>query len=267
MSTPRRTRRPLLAVAISTGLVASALVAGGSSATGSAPAVRPQKVLSHLLCYVGTFRERNPSDPNVVLEDQFGSTDATVTQPWYFCNPVRKTRRVGGVRGVTPIVDVDQHLTAYLVHSPSPPVTPDVSVTNQFGAGRPLKIADQPFGILVPARKAGHGFPVGLDHFLCYGVEEGKSIDRRVRLKDEFGTYRTTVLVPVFLCNPTVKSHPPKPPTQIQHPQVHLVCYDIADRDLVPPETRRTNTQFGRVRVAAKRAVLLCVPSTKELVP
>jgi hypothetical protein len=118
----------------------------------------------------------------------------------------------------------------------------------------------------VPTRKAPHDPPEGLDHFICYPVLEGKAIDRTVGLKDEFGSFRTTVGKPKLHCNPTTKNHPGRPPVAIKYSYVHLLCYGIEPHRLDPPQVRRTSNQFERARVRAETAILLCVPSTKSLI-
>ena len=258
MSAPRHMGRPLTVTVLGVGFAASALIAGAVPAAGQ---VAPEEVLSHFLCYRGTFP---PFDPvsNVVFEDQFVSTAFTVRNPRLLCNPVRKTRRGGEV---TRIVDPSQHLKAYKVVTTPATGTIDLIDRNQFGEQR-ISVEQTPTMALLPTRKAPHEAPEDLDHFLCYPVVIGQAVDRRVELKDQFTSFRTRVARPKLHCNPAFKSHPPNPPVLVEHEFAHLLCYGIEPRRLDPPIARRTANQFETARVRSEVAVMLCVPSTKAVV-
>jgi hypothetical protein len=260
MSAPRRIGRRIYVIAIATGLLVSALGAG----TTPAAAQGPQDVLSHFLCYQGTFPDFDPV-AGVRLDDQFATTHETmVIGPRLLCNPVRKTRRSGEV---TRIVDRRQHLKAYAIGPLDVVGTREIIDRNQFGREQRLTISREPSRLLVPTRKAPHDPPEGLDHFLCYKVLEGRAADRAVALKDQFGSFRTRVGRPKLHCNPADKHHLPAPPVTIEHEFAHLLCYGIERHRLDPPIGRRTDNQFERARVRSEVAVMLCVPSRKRLLP
>jgi hypothetical protein len=118
--------------------------------------------------------------------------------------------------------------------------------------------------LFVPTRKKPHKRPRGLDHFLCY-TATGKEINTKVKLIDEFRKYkRVRVVAPVFQCNPVKKTHSFKI-SSITHREPHLVCYSIKPRKLKPRKKRFTVNQFQRSFIRAKTAVVLCVPSSKQI--
>ena len=165
---------------------------------------------------------------------------------------------------MTKIVDIAQHLKGYLLRTPSTTDTRSLLISNQFGKDQPVTVAAVPTRLLVPTRKAPHDAPKGLDHFTCYAVQKGRAIDRDVQLKDQFTSFRTRVGKPRLHCNPTFKQVAiGVPPTDIENPDAHLLCYGIERHPLDPPQARKTNNQFEKARVRAEVAVLLCVPSTK----
>jgi len=256
MSAPWLIGRRVTGIAFAVALVASALVTGAGPATAQAP----EEVLSHFLCYRGTFA---PFDdvPNIVFEDDFDTLTTTVARPHLFCNPVRKTRR----DIVTKIVDRRQHLKAYRLRAPAPTDQFFPSVSNQFGQAQIITIENRPKRTLVPTRKFPHDAPVDLDHFTCYDVKDGKAIDRRVQLKDQFTSFTTRVGRPRMLCNPASKIHIGGPSFPRQHATANLLCYGIEPRRLDPPQGRRTVNQFERARVRSEVAVQLCVPSEIDL--
>lgn len=251
----RRTRRALSVLLISTGLVAGALVTDTEPAAGAEP---PENVLSHFLCYKGRFPDFEVVQ--VVLDSQFGSRGANVRKPHLFCNPVKK--KVDTT--TTPIVDENHHLKAYKIE-PLPTASREVQDTNQFGV-QPLTIEGGATKLLVPTRKKPHPAPTELSHFECYKVLEGQSINKKVTLRDQFGRFETRVREPQRHCNPSAKTHNAVT-HPIVHPTAHLLCYRIDPRPLNPPVVRKTANQFEQKKVRSEVAVLLCVPSTKELPP
>jgi hypothetical protein len=217
--------------------------------------------IDHFECYRSAFRPA--FDPVFVrLRDQFteGPRIRTrVVRPNLFCNPVRK---VHGEQ-VFPIRNPNNHLKTYAIESAEEFTPVTVAVNNQFGSAAIEVVA--PARLMVPTRKLPHDRPRRLDHFKCY-TAIGDSIEERVRLRDQFNTFRTTVLRPALLCNPVEKAHGDRV-TPITNPTDHLVCYQIAsepfDRDRQPIVD--TRNQFGREEVRAVRARLLCVPSSKAV--
>jgi hypothetical protein len=259
MRAQRRSRRPFATILTAT-VVAITALAGSAPATAQPS---PEEVLSHFLCYEGTFADMERV-PDVVFRDQFEIYTATVGAPRLLCNPVRKTRRNGDV---TRIVDRRQHLKAYRLVTSTVIGTIDLRVWNQFGRDQRVTVDRTPVRTLVPTRKAPHEAPEELSHFLCYPVVIGTSIDRRVELKDQFDSFRTRVLRPRLQCNPTEKVHPPGTLTPRVNEFAHLLCYGIERHRLDPPQRRKTRNQFeAQARARAEVAALLCVPSLKEII-
>jgi hypothetical protein len=262
-------RRSSRAIVIVTGLALALLGAGAGTATGveMSPAARaPGKLVSHFLCYVGTFRPVFDDDPVVSLVDRFGSSVVTVKHSNIFCNPTAK-RHAGKV---TPIVDEDHHLKHYGLQAPQTGETLDVLVTNQFGADQPIQLNRTPLALLVPTRKLPHPRPRGLSHYTCYNVHQSQVLDKGVRLRDEFGRYRTRISQQWLLCNPTSKTHGSAPPTNVRYPQVSLACYLTGHEPSGNEPKRKTINQFeGRsvhATVDPGYTLHLCVPSTIEVV-
>jgi hypothetical protein len=215
--------------------------------------------LDHFECYRSAFR---PQFDRVAvrLRDQFTSGPrqrTRVVRPHLFCNPVRKVH--GGV--AFPILNPNNHLKAYEIESAVEFTPRSVDVDNQFGVARLEVVA--PATLLVPTRKFPHARPSRLDHFKCYSVK-GDLLEERVRLRDQFHRFFTTVLEPKLLCNPVEKVHGDRV-TPIRNPSAHLVCYRIASEpfDRSRQQVVESRNQFGREEVRAVRARMLCAPSLK----
>jgi len=219
--------------------------------------VRPaQPALEHFKCYTVTptrFENRT-----VQLTDQFGQRHAKVTDRARLCNPAQK--------GIEPFVNRRAHLVCYDITGPD--LNTAVAVRNQFGSQRLL--VHDPETVCVPSKKRvlGNSFRpirVPIDHFQCYNVEPLTSLQRvgelgRVLVTDQFGHKRVTIGAAVQLCTPVDKDG-----SQIQHPVSHLVCYQIAGAEVnVRVEVKN---QFERKKIKAISPELLCVPSSKVLVP
>jgi hypothetical protein len=101
--------------------------------------------------------------------------------------------------------------------------------------------------------------PKNLDHYTCYTVDpESKFQTRIVKLADQFGTSKDTVVSPVRLCAPTRKNGLP-----LIRPRLHLVCYRITS--MTRGRRVAVRNQFGLARGLPGVRQLLCVPSTKTL--
>jgi hypothetical protein len=84
----------------------------------------PLPVANHYKCYAC---EGNPVDLPIRMIDQFGTWDATVTIPRYFCTPVEKRLPAA----VFPIVDDLQHYVVY-EFAPPGPGSAAVTILDQF---------------------------------------------------------------------------------------------------------------------------------------
>jgi hypothetical protein len=107
-----------------------------------------------------------------------------------------------------------------------------------------------------------------LDHFWCYRTQ-GTTVDQRVQLQDQFDTalVDTLVGVPQLFCNPTRKNFQGIV-TKIQHPNDHLLWYQIGVANPTPSLKVLVVNQFGKARLAVfLPAVALAVPTQKNTLP
>jgi hypothetical protein len=183
----------------------------------------------------------------VQLMDQFHDEpfEVEVSEGMGFCNPTSKYHE--GL--YTPIVNPDYHLTVYNITYEGEWQGWQVTVSNQFGENQELLVYG-PLFLAVPSHKlypGEHDPPVGLDHFLLYGVAwEGEAVPvgAVVDLEDEFTLEGDiTVEEPILFANPVQKIHGEV--TEIVNPEAHLVFYSIWGDYLEPPQEVVTNNQFG----------------------
>jgi hypothetical protein len=104
----------------------------------------PTTPLNHYKCYEALGPALNIT---VVLVDQFGTYNVTVTDPAYFCNPCEK--QVDGM--VYPIVDSQPHFACYLLQGDWIPITLQALLLDQFGE-RWVTI-EEPCWLCVPSEK------------------------------------------------------------------------------------------------------------------
>ncbi len=98
------------------------------------------------------------------------------------------------------------------------------------------------------------------NHYKCYSVElvDAEPWPPRVELRDQFKASQNEVIKPRYLCNPVSKNHGPLPA-----PELHYVCFEIAQPiDPVFPLVKTFN-QFGAQLLKPVQAELLCLPSKK----
>lgn len=121
--------------------------------------------------------------------------------------------------------------------------------------------------ILFVGAQASGAAASSLDDFKCYKAKDLKapkfektSLDSLV---DQFGT-ETDVLVkrPFLLCNPASKNG-----QGIANPADHLVCYRTKPNKLEPRPQVQVVNQLGTVRLEVSKSLLVCVPSTKMVLP
>lgn len=218
--------------------------------------------VDHFRCYVV------PAAPtlavNVQLQDQFDSPSGTFENitsltAEHFCNPVQKT--VNGV--VTPIVNVNHHLTMYRIN-PQSTINRMVVVHNQFGQ-QTLSVA-APEILAVPTGKSIPPTPppspsTDLDHYKCYAASGPSLVNVTATLADQFRTDVVHVIQPVRFCNPVEKIHNGVT-THILNPTIHLVCYSTTI--VTSRNTINTKNQFVTTSgMTVQNPDLLCAPSTK----
>ncbi|MFC1861120.1 hypothetical protein ACFLYL_02415 [Chloroflexota bacterium] len=137
-----------------------------------------------------------------------------------------------------------------------------ISLENQFGK-QEIYIGHAR-GLLTPAEKLEQGseFPRSLDHYKIYMVLNGKTVDKDVKLKDQFGTHKVIVTYPVAFAVPVKREHGGKV-FSVHNEKAHLIIYKISPRDIT--KQLRVRDQFSpRYRsVVILRSFLLAVPSIK----
>jgi hypothetical protein len=107
----------------------------------------------------------------------------------------------------------------------------------------------------------GSADPLGcVDHFKCYKTR-APFPKRTVSLVDQFGSSTATVVRPSRLCNPVNKNS-----EGIVDETEHLMCYTILEPRGAARDVRVTN-QFGTQDLHVIKAVELCNPAEKNLVP
>lgn len=111
------------------------------------PAPQPPTA-NHYKCYLC---DGQPLNQIVTMIDQFGSWQATLTFPKFFCNPVQKTVVTPLGQTTYPIVDPLQHYTCYLFN-PIDPSPHSVLITDQFLTQSPLTMSQGQL-ICVPTDK------------------------------------------------------------------------------------------------------------------
>jgi hypothetical protein len=150
-----------------------------------------------------------------------------------------------------------------------------VSLLDQFGetpSGNPVvKIFRDSGGELCnPARKNKEP-RVGNkhDHLRCYLIDGRGSIDRDVRLRNQFGPFSARVLTPRQLCVPSTKQVIPSSGKLPQAPEQtfltdHFLCYDIKPAGKFKSRSVVLSDQFGKHKVSVRRPSKLCVPVDKN---
>jgi hypothetical protein len=230
------------------GLSMPAVLDNGANASQARAAALP---LDHFTCYPATFGSFNAR--KVGLADQFGKSVAVVSQPLRLCSPVSKNAQA--------LVNPRAHLVCYPIKRTPQFQARKVLVKNQFGSQAMTVV--RPETLCVPSSKATTGspgpIPTTLDHFTCYTVDPNGTFQRRVvKLADQFGTSRDTVIGPVTLCAPTRKRG-----SVLVHARLHLTCYRIKSTT----KARRVviRNQFGILKGVPTLRQLLCLPSTKTV--
>jgi hypothetical protein len=187
--------------------------------------------------------------PVVQIDDQFGSQTTDLGLPTRFLVPVDKNSEG--------IDDPISHLTCYDI--PDGVAGPPVISTNQFGA-QPLTLG-VPDSLCVPTEKLISPGTVDLDHYKCYGAT-GAQVDIGVTLLDQFQARTALVLEPKLFCTPADKNG-----EGIDDPINHLTCYSTNPVGQAPGLIPITNQFLAGDQIDLLGPDLLCVPSTKQLVP
>ena len=197
-----------------------------------------------------------PKDTFAFVRDQFIETFATGQQikldsiP-FLSNPARKD--------TFDILRPFDHLNWYRASGTDTFFT--VEYTNQFEST--CVVIDTLKYLLVPAQKQPLPTPVGLDHYICYRIDEAKKFVRPTTLKDQFDsllnkTEFLDTLLPVYFCTPAQKNAEPTFDTI-----THYVAYSFTP-DPAPVPTQITNDQFGSHPMQILQSEMLLVPTDKK---
>lgn len=248
-------------------------------------------ILDHFKCYQSEGENVNDL---AFLRDQFGKADNKiekdiVTNPSFFCNPVRKIHETAGAVINVGISNINNHLTWYNIKpAMSEQFKPrKVLVTNQFVPnGQKLHVI-RPEYLVVPTQKVsidgkptGHDRPTNIDHFKCYRVAGAQIPVQNIKLMDQFNAANTfdafKVIRAQYLCNPTLKAHflgfndqtgaAQFNNVPILHPKDHLVCYNLQP-NMVANHKLVINNQFGSPQnLTTFQSKMICLPSTKKVI-
>jgi polyhydroxybutyrate depolymerase len=109
----------------------------------------------------------------------------------------------------------------------------------------------------------------GIDHFKCYKAKDLKSpkfAATTVALNDQFGINDGDfdVKKPSLFCNPVNKNN-----EGIVNAADHLTCYTVKGPKLPKQDRPKVEVanQFGTLQLEVQKPFLLCVPSTKSVLP
>ncbi len=253
----RSYRMPRLVIQAVLTLVVAAS-AHAQSVDNSAARRTPNLKLDHFWSYIVSREETQQPAVAATLKDQFQTVSVSVGSPLQFLNPAQKT--IGSV--VTPIVDLNDHLTMYNLLSPAPlPTSQTLTATNQFGAQQ--LTVDRATTLMVPTQKEDLRLPRRLDHFLCYPVT-APSLAQPVSLTDQFQTKDVIVEQPVLFCNPVQKTIGNNT-TRVQNAAAHLLCYNIRLSQSTTSRQVNIKNQLETDLFTLTTTQMLCVPSTKAL--
>ncbi len=171
----------------------------------------------------------------------------------WFANPVVKNRE--------PLFDRQAHLAGYRIYPSAPEPTRRIAFVNQFGEQR--IIIGNAFALLAPSEKIepGSAFPKSLSHFIVYQVLEGKSVEKTIGLKDQFGPSRAAIMSPSGFAVPVRKTYGSAVYPAVNN-KVHLVLYGITPRTV--EKSCVAGDQFEKRKVRIVRSVLLAAPTLKR---
>jgi len=212
-----------------------------------------------------------PIGTEVVLEDQFGTFEATVMEAELFGNPVEKEHATG----VSPIYDPNRHYTWYhLEYDEADEVRRSVEISNQFQDKVELTVYG-PVMLAVPTQKEDHEMVECLNHYLVYVVDEEDYYEfppvEPVNLKDQFIPEGEDVTVngPALFANPVKKTVVGGTVvSEIEDNDLHWVVYGIWDEATSIEKRIQIANQFGNDQVLdLTTRELLAVPSQKSVPP
>src|SRR5262245_41703408 len=116
----RSYRVPRLLIQVLTLIVAVSASASAQGVGNSRPSRTTSLKLDHFWSYIISREETQQPAVTATLQDQFQTVTVSVGSPLQFLNPAQKT--IGSV--VTPILDLNNHLTMYNLLNPALLPTP-----------------------------------------------------------------------------------------------------------------------------------------------
>jgi hypothetical protein len=204
-------------------IIAAVLVIGLALFIGlTAPPTLSNPILmeDHFKIYHASEPMPGGFSATITLTDQFGTVNHLVTEPFRFANPVQKD--------LEPIQDPDAHLSAWRIWQTAPHDTHIVGVHDQFGFD--IWELYEARWLLAPALKQDVFGPLPFkNHYKCYGVISGPTINRVVTLVDQVDTVQVVVLEAYGFCNPVEKIAPDGTVYPIVEPQMHLAIYKVSN--------------------------------------
>lgn len=193
-------------------------------------------------------------DESIRIQTQFDEEmePVRVRGTRYFANPVSKNGEG--------IVDPNAHLTWWVMHDPVPDPMRVVNYTDQFGRRRVY--LGRKVALLTPTHKSRRGgkFPERLDHYVAFQVLDSTTVNKSVKLKDQWGADSAKVYYPVLFAAPARKWHAGRI-SEISNKAAHLAIYRINPTSV--EKQAKTRDQFGARITHAFRRVLLGVPCKK----
>lgn len=118
-----------------------------------------------------------------------------------------------------------------------------------------------------PTRKNSEPFVNKVDHTRCF-VTKGASVDRKVKLRNQYGAFEGVVTAPTRLCLPSKKqivggAAPPKTGFKTDHFQ----CYNLRPSGSFPTRTATSRDQFAKRTIRFRAPSRLCAPVRKDKTP
>jgi hypothetical protein len=266
-------------VAILAGCCLAGVISGASAmATANAAATGTPPPVDHQLCYAAAGLFKVPTT-GVQLFDQFnpnGFVPKINPHANLLCNPVMKTLPTKQVFKVT---NPRAHLVCFPMTAANAQPAPSVVVSNQFGTatvkpGKPSSFCVPSWKSLTAPLHHTVNTPPNLNHFTCYPVTLASGAYKPppgIVLRDEFAKANVKVTVnpvPRLLCLPAKKTVTTNAGTKVYpmvNPDMHLLCYPVTKTPTRNPVYAQN--QFGSATMKVGNAKLLCLPSTKRLLP
>ena len=267
-------------VAILAGCCLAAVISGASAMATTRAATATAPPVDHQLCYAAAGLFKVPTT-GVQLFDQFNPNGfAPKIDPHanLLCNPVRKTLPTKQVFKVT---NPRAHLVCFPMTAANAQPAPRVIVANQFGQatlkpGKPNRLCVPSWKSLTGPLHKTPNTPPNLNHFTCYPVSVVSGAYKPptgILLRDEFASANVKVTVnpvPRVLCLPAKKTITTKAGTKsypMVNPDMHLLCFAVTKTPIRNPVYAQNQFGSATMHVGAGVTRLLCLPSTKRLLP